>query len=95
MQQDATNFQLSIDTVFSDHETQNEIIRYKATNPNPNWHTGTPPVKDRQSRIAEFVRSIKNSPDWLEQIKQKAILKKIPLDSMILLDAIYMVNIGK
>lgn len=89
------NFQLSVDTVFSDSETHNEIIRIKARNSSSNWKSGNTPVRDRQSRIAEFVQAIKNSPEWLGQVKEKAKIKNIPLDSMILLDAIYMVNIGK
>ena len=89
------NFQLSVDTVFSDSETQNEIIRIKALNSNSKWNPGDVIKDGRQLKIEECIRSIKNTPEWLEKVKQKAIQKNIPLDSMILLDAIYMVDSEK
>jgi hypothetical protein len=92
---DRNNIQLAVDTVYIDPETNSEIIRIRATNSKSNWKTGNSYPKDRQSRIAEFIQAIKNSPDWLEQVKEKAKIKNISLDSMILLDAIYMVDIGK
>lgn len=92
---DRNNIQLAVDTVYTDPETNSEIIRIRATNSRSNWQTGNSYPKDRKSRIEEFVQAIKNSPDWLEQVKEKAKIKNIPLDSMILLDAIYMVDIGK
>lgn len=92
---DRNNFQLSVDTVYSDSETNSQIIQTKSTNSQSNWKTTNAYPKDRQSRIAEFVQAIKNSPDWLEKVKEKAKTKNIPLDSMILLDAIYMIDIGK
>lgn len=85
-------FQLSVDTVFSDKETRNEIIMIKANNPGTNWTPGKASAIDRQSKINGFIKAIKNTPDWLEKVKEKAILKKIPLDSMILLDAIWMTD---
>ena len=92
---DRNNFQLAVDTIYTDPETNSEIIKIWATNSKSNWQPGNSYPKDRQSRIAEFVQAIKNSPDWLEKVKEKAKIKNIPLDSMILLDAIYMVDIGK
>jgi hypothetical protein len=89
------NFQLEIDTVYSDPETNSQIIKNYAANSKSDWQTIKSYPKDRQSRIAEYVQRIKNSPDWLEKVTEKAKLKNIPLDSMILLDAIYMVDIGK
>lgn len=88
-------FQLAVDTVYADSETNSQIIKINATNSKSAWQTVNAYPKDRQSRIAEYVQRIKNSPDWLGKVKEKAILKNIPLDSMILLDAIYMVDIGK
>jgi len=89
------NFQLAIDTVYSDPETNSQIIKNYAVNSKSDWQTKNSYPKDRQSRIAEYVQRIKNSPDWLEKVSEKAKLKNIPIDSMILLDAIYMVDIGK
>jgi hypothetical protein len=89
------NFRLLVDTVYADTETQSYIIRMKATNSKSNWQAGKSYPGDRQSRIAEYIQAIKNSPDWLDKVKEKARIKNIPLDSMILLDAIYMVEIGK
>jgi len=89
------NFQLATDTIYADNETQSFIIRINATNTKSDWQPGKSYPQDRQSRIDAYVQSIKNSPDWLEKVKEKARIKNIPLDSMILLDAIYMVEIGK
>ena len=41
-------------------------------------------------RAYGYREHIYNAPDWLENIKAKAVEKGIPLDSMVLLDAIYM-----
>lgn len=89
------NIQLSVDTVYSDSETKNEIIRVKATNSSSGWKPGYTKANDRQSKINEFIEAIKSSPEWLEQVKAKALIKNIPLDSMILLDAIHMTDIEK
>ena len=89
------NLELSIDTVFSDRETQNEIIRIKTLNSNSRWTPNSILTNTRQQKIEEYVRSIKSTPEWLEKVKQKAIQKNIPLDSMILLDAIYMTDVEK
>ena len=86
------NLELSIDTVFSDRETQNEIIRIKALNSNSRWAPNSILTNTRQQKIEEYVRSIKTTPEWLEKVKQKAVQKNITLDSMILLDAIYMTD---
>ena len=89
------NLELSIDTVFSDRETQNEIIRIKALNSNSRWTPSRIITDARQQKIEEYIHSIKNTPEWLEKVKQKATQKHIPLDSMILLDAIYMTDLEK
>ena len=89
------NLELSIETVFSDIETQNEIIRIKALNSNSRWTPNRIITDARQQKIEEYIHSIKNTPEWLEKVKQKATQKHIPLDSMILLDAIYMTDSEK
>lgn len=50
---------------------------------------------ERQKKIEGFINAIKSTPEWLESVKKKAIEKNISLDSMILLDAIYMVDVAK
>jgi hypothetical protein len=87
--------QLSVDTIFSDSETKNEIIRIKALNSNSKWKPADIFWDIRKLKIEEYIRSIKSSPEWLEKVKQKAIQKHIPLDSMILLDAIWMTDSEK
>jgi len=89
------NFQLSVDTIFSDGETKNELIRIKALNSSSRWTPFSILTNARQQKIEEYVRSIKSSPKWLEKVKLKAIQKNIPIDSMILLDAIWMVDSEK
>ncbi|HET6556471.1 MAG TPA: hypothetical protein VFG54_04095 [Prolixibacteraceae bacterium] len=86
------NIELSVETVFSDSEKKNEILKVKALNSSLNWQPNSALVSERDMKVAEYISSIKNSPEWLEKVRQKAIDKHIPLDSMILLDAIYMVD---
>lgn len=86
------NIELSVETVFSDAQKKNEIIRVKAVNSTINWQPNSALVSERDMKLAEYISSIKNSPEWLEKVRQKAIDKHIPLDSMILLDAIYMID---
>ncbi len=45
------------------------------------------------SQVEYYKCLIMNSPEWLEKVKSKALEKGISLDSMILLDAEYMVSI--
>lgn len=89
------SYQLQTDTVYANTESKSYIIRTKATNTKSNWKPGNSFAQDRESRINAFIEAIKNSPEWLEAVKEKAKKKNIPLDSMILLDAIHMVNVGK
>ena len=84
--------QLSVDTVFSDSVSKNEIIRIKSQSSSSIGHYDVIRNKIRQHKIEGFIQSIKNTPEWLEQVKVKAIRNKIPLDSMILLDAIWMTD---
>ena len=43
-------------------------------------------------RVKEFENNIRNSPEWLEKVKQKAAQNKVSLDEQIHRDAVYMVN---
>lgn len=87
--------QLLVETFFSDPDTKNDILRAKAIDPDPNSPTRIQFNEERQKKIEGYIQSIKSTPEWLEKVKQKAILKNISLDSMILLDAIYMVETEK
>ena len=46
----------------------------------------------REEKINGYIDAIKSSPEWLENIKAKAAEQNIPLNSMLRLDAIYMVE---
>jgi len=82
-------FQLLVDTVFSNKDLQADIIKVKVTNPSSNWKVKAPAAINKQ-KIDKFIQSIKNTPEWLEKVRKKAVEKNISLDSMIMLDAIYM-----
>jgi hypothetical protein len=43
-----------------------------------------------EQKIKGYEYAIRNTPDWLKQVQEKAIKKSITLDSMIRLDAIWM-----
>ncbi len=50
----------------------------------------------RKEKIEGYIRAIKASPEWFEKVKAKAAKRNIPVDSMLRLDAAYMVdNEGK
>jgi len=86
------DFHLQIDTVFSDSQSQEDIICIHATNSVSLWAPSYILEDDRTQKIKEYIHSIKSSPEWLKKVENKAIEKSIPLDSMILLDAIYMTD---
>lgn len=84
--------QLAVDTIFSNNETKSEIIRVKSLNSNSKWKPENAIANNRQRKIEESAQAIKNTPEWLEKVKKKAIQKNISLDSMILLDAIWITD---
>lgn len=88
---DVNNFEMSIDTVFAQYETQSYIISMKAENVSSDWKLNVR-QKSRQEKIDEMAMAIRNSPQWLESVKAKAESNNIPLDSMIVLDAIWMID---
>ncbi len=45
-----------------------------------------------QKKIEQYISQIRNSPEWLEAVQEKADKKGISLDSMLLLDAIYLLE---
>lgn len=89
------NFQLRVDTIFSDNESKKTIIRIKALNSKTKWEPSNIFVDIRQRKIEEYIATIKSTPEWLEKVKNKATEKNIPLDSMIKLDAIWMTDQNK
>ena len=48
--------------------------------------------KFRSEQINSFIKKIKDSKEWLESVEKKVLERNIPLDSMIYLDAVYMVE---
>jgi hypothetical protein len=50
---------------------------------------------EANNQIDAIIESIKRSPAWLEAVKEKALRQRIPLDSMIYLDAKYVYELGK
>lgn len=84
--------QLAIDTVYGDKQSKDEIIQIKATNSQTHWTPLNAITESRQIRINRYIETIKNTPNWLEKVKKKAVEKNIPLDSMIKLDAIWMAD---
>lgn len=72
---------------------ENEVDLVKTAN-----NTGLPEDKSFQNcgcvnkEIAEIIKNIKADPNWYKQVKEKAIERDISVDSMLILDAIYMHN---
>lgn len=87
--------QLAIDTLYTDKQSNDEIIRIKATNSQTPWAPLNAINESRQIRINRYIETIKSTPEWLEKVKNKATEKNIPLDSMIKLDAIWMTDQNK
>lgn len=51
-----------------------------------------PEKKYDEKKINKIIQSILSSPDWLADVKTKAIKNNIPLDSMLRLDAIWVIE---
>lgn len=49
-------------------------------------------LQKREEKINGYIGAIKSSPEWLEKTRGQALDKNISLDSMIMLNAIYMVK---
>lgn len=89
-----------IDTVFSQPQAETYIIEItpdiSTTNVDSLQNILKKKYENKQSefeqKISYFIKSIKESPDWLASVQKKAIKKGISLDSMIYLDAVYMAN---
>jgi hypothetical protein len=47
------------------------------------------PPRNREDSIYRIALSIRNSPDWFEVVKKKAVERNIPIDSMVMIDAEY------
>ena len=48
----------------------------------------------QKSRTEEIIQRIKSDPSWLKHVEEKAIKNKITTDSMLILDALYLINTG-
>ncbi|MDR2973031.1 MAG: glycosyltransferase 87 family protein [Bacteroidales bacterium] len=78
------------DTLFSNSELRSHIIVMQNKQSEQNWKTEN--YASREAEIQYFIKSIYGTPEWLEVVKEKALDQNIPLDSMVLLDAIYMTD---
>lgn len=52
----------------------------------PEWQ------KEYEKMVREYIQAIHNTPEWENQIIEKAKQKGIPVDSMMLLNATFMVE---
>jgi len=50
---------------------------------------------DYQSKIDDYINQIKNSPEWLKQVEEKAAKRGITLEEMLVIDANYMYEKSK
>jgi hypothetical protein len=85
------NLLLNSDTVYSNNDTNTKIIKFNAKKPSSDW-SPQPQLNLRQNKIEGYIQTIKNTPDWLSKVELKSQEKGISLDSMILLDATWMVD---
>lgn len=92
------NIPVALDTVFKQPATQTYIIAIEPETNSAQFdsiqnqirlkYTGKQTEFER--KVAYYTNEIKNTPEWLANVKDKAIEKGISLDSMIYLDAVYM-----
>jgi hypothetical protein len=52
----------------------------------------TPTEKTREEQIAEMIEGMKKNPEWMQALQQKAIDWKKPLDSVMYIDAVWMID---
>ena len=55
-------------------------------------HLFTSGDEKQKNRFEFYIESIKNSPEWMQQIKKQAEELKMPLEEVIRENAIFMVN---
>lgn len=84
------NMVLFTDTLFSNHARNSHIIVMQNQQIEQVWKTEN--LISREADIRFVMQSIYGTPEWLEDVKKKAQEKNIPLDSMVLLDAIWVVD---
>jgi hypothetical protein len=51
-----------------------------------------PVEKTREEQIAEMIEGMKKNPEWMQALQQKAIDWKKPLDSVMYIDAAWMID---
>jgi hypothetical protein len=88
----ANNIDMQTDTLFSQKETSSYIIAMH--NPQGDHPLDMDQIlkSSRVATIAHHIREIRNSPHWMETVRQKAQQQNIPLDTMLLLDAVWMTD---
>jgi len=52
----------------------------------------TPAEKTREQQISEMIEGMKKNPEWMQALQQKAIDWKKPLDSVMYIDAAWMID---
>ena len=80
------------DTLFSQEKTQSHIISMYNPNSCRNAEIWEIYQTTREIRIEDNIKAIYDNPQWLEKTKEKAKKKNIPIDSMVRIDAIWMVD---
>ena len=83
---------LTVETVFSNDYLKSHIIAVQNKQSQDVLSTEKLEAFLREAKIQEAMQAIYNTPDWLKTVEDKAKEKNIPLDSMVLLDAIWVVD---
>jgi len=83
---------LTVDTVFSNNQLKSHIITVQNRQSQEVVHEEKLKSLLREAKIRGTIQSIYTTPEWLKAVEEKAKERNIPLDSMILLDAIWVVD---
>ncbi len=92
---------ISFDTVFSQPSTKTQIIQFSVTSDKDKIATmrkalhseiKSGPSDAYHRKVDRYIQEIKLNKEWLESVRKKANERGISLDSMLYLDAVYMVN---
>jgi hypothetical protein len=84
---------LACDTVYNQIETQTQIICCRLQNINEKeWDISSLTASDQEEQIQSNILRIQADSQWLKKVEAKAKQKGIPLDSMLRLDATWMLE---
>jgi hypothetical protein len=85
--------EMQTDTLFSQPETRSHIIvMYNPHSQKKGEILSLQAATDRETQIQETIKTIRNDIHWLENVTQKAKARNIPLDTMLRLDAIWVLE---